>query len=174
MYLEVDRVYTMRTKTLVKKVMSKQQISIEELTQKSGEIIGVSEWFSIDQSRINDFGSCTDDHQWIHVDPARCETESPYKTTIAHGFLSLSLLSPIHLNASYMPIGTKQVINYGLDAIRFISPVKCGARVRGHIQLLEVKPRGRTRYFIKTLNTIEIENEKKPALTAELITLITI
>ncbi len=154
--------------------MNKQQITIEELSQKSGEIIGVSEWFTIDQNRINDFGSCTDDHQWIHVDPERCLTESPYKTTIAHGFLSLSLLSPIHLNASYMPMGTKQVINYGLDAIRFISPVKCGDRVRGHIKLIEVKPRGRTRYFIKTLNTIEIENEKKSALTAELITLITI
>ena len=154
--------------------MSKQQITIEELSEKTGEIIGVSEWFVIDQNRINDFGSCTDDHQWLHLDPEKCATESPYKTTIAHGFLSLSLLSPIHLNASYMPIGTKQVINYGLDAIRFLSPVKSGARVRGHIKLLEVKPRGRTRYFIKTLNTIEIENEQKPALTAELITLITI
>ncbi len=147
---------------------------MEQLTKRVGEIIGVSDWFTIDQTRINDFGNCTNDHQWIHLDPKRCENESPYKTTIAHGFLSLSLLSPIHLDASYMPPETKQVINYGLDQIRFISPVKSGNRVRGHIELLEVTPRGRTRYFIKTLNTIEIEGEQKPALTAQLITLITI
>ncbi len=154
--------------------MTAKIISIDDFAEKIGEKIGVSEWFTITQDRIDAFGDCTEDHQWIHTDPERCEKESPYQTTIAHGFLSLALLSPIHLNADYMPVEVKQVINYGLDSIRFLSPVKTGSRVRGHIKLLELKPRGRNRYFVKTLNTIEIEGEKKLALSAELITLISV
>ena len=154
--------------------MSQEKLSVEELAKLEGQEIGLSEWFLIDQNRINAFAECTNDHQWIHVNPDRCEKESPYEKTISHGFLTLSLLSPMHLTASYIPVEAKSVINYGLDAIRFMSPVKSGSRVRGRIKLIELKARGRNMYFIKTHNTIEIEGEKKAALTAELITLITV
>lgn len=153
--------------------MSKQQLSVEDLSKLEGKEIGISEWFLVDQKRIDAFAECTNDHQWIHIDPERCAKESPYQTTISHGFLTLSLLSPMHLTASYIPVEAKSVINYGLDAIRFMSPVKTGSKVRGRIKLIEVKARGRNMYFIKTHNTIEIEGEKKAALTAELIMLIT-
>ncbi len=154
--------------------MTQKNMTIAELAKKVGEEVGISEWFTLDQNRINAFAECTDDHQWLHIDAARCENESPYGTTIAHGFLTLSLLSPMHLNASYIPVEAKSVINYGLDSIRFMSPVKNGSKVRGRIKLIELKPRGRKMYFIKTHNTIEIKDEKKAALTADLITLITV
>ncbi len=154
--------------------MSQQKLSIQQLTTLQGQEIGLSKWFLVDQKRIDAFAQCTDDHQWIHTDPIRCQQQSPYKTTIAHGFLTLSLLSPMHLTASYIPVEAKSVINYGLDAVRFMNPVKSGSRIRGRIKLIEVKARGRNMYFIKTHNNIEIEGEKKAALTAELITLITV
>jgi len=154
--------------------MTIEKITLAELGALTGEQIGISDWFQVDQSRIDVFADCTNDHQWLHVDPIRCEQESPYKTTVAHGFLTLSLLSPMHLNASYIPIEAKSVINYGLESVRFMAPVKNGSRVRGVIKLQELTPRGRKMYLIKTHNTIEIEGEKKPALIAELITLITV
>lgn len=154
--------------------MSNEKLTIAELEKLTGEQIGVSDWFEVNQDRINAFADCTDDHQWIHVNPERSKKESPYKTTVAHGFLTLSLLSPMHLNASYIPVEATSVINYGLQSVRFMSPVKNGSRVRGIIKLQEVVPRGRNMYIIKTHNTIEIEGEKKAALIAELITLITV
>ncbi|RMH42595.1 MAG: MaoC family dehydratase [Gammaproteobacteria bacterium] len=149
-----------------------QRLTLADLQQKVGQHLGTSDWILVDQARINAFADCTDDHQWIHVDEARAAKESPYGQTIAHGFLTLSLLSPIHMHANHIPIEAKQVINYGLDRVRFMNAVKSGQRIRGHVKLVEVKSRGRGMHFIKTENTIEIEGEKKPALTADLIVLI--
>jgi acyl dehydratase len=148
------------------------RLTLAELADKVGEELGTSEWIVVDQERINAFAACTDDHQWIHVDEERARRESPYGATIAHGFLTLSLLSPIHMQSNHIPVEARQVINYGLDRVRFMNAVKAGQRIRGHVRLAECKSRGRGMYFIRTENTIEIENEKKPALTAELIVLI--
>ncbi len=154
--------------------MSQKKFTIDKLTNMVGQEIAQSEWMMINQQRIQAFGNCTDDHQWIHMDPEKAKSEGGYDGTIAHGFLTLSLLSPIHLNADYIPEEAKQVINYGLDKVRFMTPVKSGSRVRGKIELIECRPRGRNMYMITTKNIIEIENEKKPALTSELSTLITV
>jgi len=148
--------------------MKPHQYSIEELTNMVGQQITISDWMLLDQPRIQQFGQCTDDQQWIHMDPERAKKESPFEGTIAHGFLTLSLLSPIHLKADYLPKEATQIINYGLDKVRFMTPVKSGKRVRGIVELIEFRPRARNRYMITTKNTIEIEGEKRPALTSEL------
>ncbi|PIP80675.1 MAG: nodulation protein NodN [Gammaproteobacteria bacterium CG22_combo_CG10-13_8_21_14_all_40_8] len=148
--------------------MKKTPYTVEELTQLVGQKIAQSDWMLLDQERIQEFGHCTDDQQWIHMDPERAKIESPFGGTIAHGFLTLSLLSPIHLKADYLPTEATQIINYGLDKVRFMTPVQSGKRVRGTVELLEFRPRARNRYMITTHNSIEIEGEKRPALTAEL------
>ena len=149
--------------------MPKRELEgIEELRTLVGEEVGVSEWLEITQQRISDFAAATNDFQWIHVDPERCRTESPFGTTIAHGYLTLSLISQF----SYATIGVKQsfamTINYGCNKVRFISPVKCGARIRSRHQLLEVSDvegGWQTRWNV----TVEIEGQQKPACVAETI-----
>ena len=96
-----------------------------------GRELGVSEWITIDQGRIDQFAACTGDHQWLHVDVERSRRESPYGGPIAHGFLTLSLLAPTALDVFIRPAGIKQAFNYGLERVRFITPVKAGAREIG-------------------------------------------
>ena len=131
-----------------------------------GQELGVSEWETLDQQRIDQFAECTGDHQWIHVDVARARSESPVGSTIAHGYLTLSLLAKSSFDILVGPLGVRQALNYGLDRVRFIAPVKAGARVRNRIKLLSAEDKGHGRALISTENTIEIEGESKPALIA--------
>ena len=141
-------------------------ISLVEIMKRVGTEIGVSDWIAVDQTMIDTFADATHDHQFIHVDPERAKAETPYGGTIAHGFLTLSLLSA--LNYSGLPKIREQTmgINYGFEKIRFMSPVKCGARVRGRFMLAETRLRGANMLMLTYDVTVEIENERKPALTA--------
>ena len=137
-----------------------------------GRELGVSEWITIDQGRIDQFATCTGDHQWLHVDVERSRRESPYGGPIAHGFLTLSLLAPTALDVFIRPAGIKQAFNYGLERVRFITPVKAGARVRNRIGLLSVEGRGAEHLLLRTENKIEIEAEEKPAMLAVALVLV--
>ena len=132
-----------------------------------GKEVGVSEWECIDQHRIEAFAGNTGDDQWIHVDPERAARESPYGATIAHGYLLLSLLAPTTLNIVFKPAQIRTTINYGVDRVRFISPVKAGARVRNRIKLVAAEDKGEGRTLITTASELEIEGEGKPALIAQ-------
>ena len=140
---------------------------VDELRAAVGEDLGTSEWVLVDQERINVFADATDDHQWIHVDPERAKAESPFGGPIAHGYLTLSLLVP--LLAEVLVVSDAVMgVNYGLNKLRFPSPVPVGSRVRGHCRLVEVTdvPHG----VQATLGgTVEIEGWPKPACVAEVI-----
>jgi|SRR6516164_2319922 acyl dehydratase len=128
-----------------------------------GRELGVSGWVTIDQQRIDQFAKCTEDHQWIHVDVDRAKRDSPLGTTIAHGYLTLA---PSTFEVVVKPVGISQALNYGLDRVRFITPVKAGSRVRNRIKLLAAEDKGEGRMLLTTENTLEIEGENKPALIA--------
>ena len=140
---------------------------LNALRQRIGEELGVSAWITIDQARIDRFASATDDFQWIHVEPQRAASEGPFGGTIAHGFLSLSLLAPSLFEVLIDPLGVTQAVNLGVDQVRFLSPVAAGRRVRNRVRLLAVEDKNRGRVLVTTENTIEIEGEAKPALTAQ-------
>ena len=110
--------------------------SLYTLQDFIGQELGVSDWMTVDQARIDQFAACTEDHQWIHVDEDRARHESPYGTTIAHGYLTLSLLPRLRMNLGLVPDGVAHALNYGLDRVRFLNPVKAGARVRVRVTLV--------------------------------------
>jgi len=134
-----------------------------------GKRIGVTAWETISQDQINAFADCTGDHQWIHVDVPRAQRESPFGGTIAHGFLTLSLIAKFGMSLGVVPSDAKAAFNYGLDKVRFIAPVKVGSRVRCEVTLQEVREQGAGRWLMKTCNTVEVEAQDKPALIAELL-----
>jgi len=143
-------------------------LTIDELRQRVGQEIGVSEPFQITQERVNLFADATEDHQWIHVDPAKAE-DGPFGGTIAHGFLTLSLLS--HLLAQVYRIeGTKMGINYGLNKVRFTAPVPVGSKIRGVVDIGDVEDAKGGAVQVTTRITVEIEGSERPALVAEWIT----
>ncbi len=138
---------------------------LQDLQARVGEIIGTSDWFMIDQARIDAFADCTEDHQFIHVDPAAAKL-TPFGGTIAHGFLTLSMLAPL-LETSIEKPAVMMSVNYGFNKLRFLSPVKSGQRIRGRfrlVELIEKKP-GQWQQTVEA--TIEIEGADKPALIAE-------
>ena len=139
-----------------------------------GQELGVSDWVTVDQQRIDEFAACTGDTQWIHVDVERARRESPFGTTIAHGYLTLSLLPVMQHDVGTLPEGVTAALNYGADRLRFITPVKAGARVRDHITLVAVEDKGGGRLLLTSRHTVEIEGEEKPALTAVWLALIVI
>ncbi|MGF6508317.1 MaoC family dehydratase [Paraburkholderia sp. 32] len=141
--------------------------SVATLGDFVGRELGVSEWVVVDQARINAFAHCTGDNQWIHVDEERAGRESPYGGTVAHGYLSLSLLAALTIEMGLIPVDAKAGVNYGLDKTRFVAPVKAGARVRNRVVLLSAENKGGGRVLLKTENTLEIDGENKPALIAE-------
>jgi acyl dehydratase len=140
-------------------------IDLQMLTDRLGQEIAVSDWLDVSQSRIDQFAEATIDSQWIHVDPARAAVESPFKTTIAHGFLTLSLLSPL-IRESMRMRGLRMAINYGLNRVRFISPVPAGSRIRARItvQAVEEVTGG---FQVTWQVTIEREQGGKPACIAD-------
>jgi acyl dehydratase len=146
--------------------------TFEQLRAMAGQELGVSEWTTIDQSRINQFAECTGDHQWIHVDPERAKRQSPFRTTIAHGYLTLSIIGALALDMGIVPENTQAAFNYGFDKVRFLAPVRVGARIRLRATLLSVEDRGPGQYLMKAANTVEIEGEHRPALTAETLVML--
>ena len=139
--------------------------NLDELRTLVGQEVAVSEWITVDQSRINLFAEATGDRQWIHLDTERARLQSPYGGTIAHGFLSLSLLS--HLSSLAMEVGgCRMRINYGLNRVRFPAAVQAGARVRGHFTLQSIQDVEGSLQLVWAV-TVEIEGEKKPAVYAE-------
>ena len=140
-------------------------VPAETLIDYVGKEIGSSEWFEIDQTRINQFADATLDHQFIHIDS---EKATPlFGSTIAHGFLSLSLIPHLTAQTVLAPENLKHVFNYGLDKVRFINPVNVGSKVRTHSKVVSVDDKGDGRYLLKTEITMEIKGIEKPAFVAE-------
>jgi acyl dehydratase len=146
-----------------------ESLSLATLERFVGRELGVSRWICMDQARIDEFAHCTGDDQWIHIDADRAARESPMGTTIAHGFLTLSIVAPAALEVWVRPAGIKTALNYGIDRVRFIAPVPCGAHVRSRVKLLSVEPKENGRILITTENTVEIEGRAKPALVANVL-----
>jgi acyl dehydratase len=153
-------------------VWKKPPISLEAYQALVGKEVGVSSWHLIDQPRINTYADVIEDHQFIHVDPERAKKETAFGTTIAHGFLTMSLMSIMSYEVMPVIAGTTMGVNYGFDKLRFISPVRSGKRVRGRFVLAEAKLRKPTELQSRTNVTVEIEGEDKPALVAEWLGLI--
>ena len=151
--------------------MSKPETSIEELQANVGKNVGESQWRTVDQQRIDGFAELTEDPQWIHTDPERAAKESPFGATIAHGFLSLSLLSAMAIDVLPTIKGQVMGINYGFDKVRFMNPVREGSKIRGAFTLLEVKQRSDNEWQLRHGVQVEIEVQEKPALIAEWLSL---
>lgn len=148
-------------------VMRPPAITAQALMAQVGQEIGVSPWLKVDQPMIDAFADVTFDHQFIHVDPARAKAETPFGTTIAHGFLVLSLLSRMFYEAVPPLIGTTMGVNYGFDKIRFLNPVLSGARVRGRFILADAEERAPGEITARFSVVVEIEGVHKPAIAAE-------
>lgn len=140
-------------------------IKKEDVQQYIGRQSEPTRWFTVTQEQINQFAECTHDHQFIHVDPGRAK-DTPFGTTIAHGFLSLSMLSHFSEEFGLAIEGAYMGINYGFDSVRFISPVKVNSRIRARATTLELVEKNPGQFVSKTEVTIEIEGEEKPALKA--------
>ena len=140
--------------------------SFEEIRSRVGQEVGVSDWILVDQDRIDAFADATEDRQFIHVDAAAA-ARTPFGGTIAHGFLTLSLLSRMAAEAISVPEGLKMAVNYGFDRVRFLAPVRSGGRVRGRFTLDSIEEKAPGQWLMRHIVTVEIEGEEKPALTAE-------
>lgn len=147
--------------------MSHLQDALKQSEALIGTEVGVSNWITVDQEMINAFAETTVDDQWIHVDPERAAAETPFGGTIAHGFLTLSLASRFSYDCFKMLPGQVMGINYGMNKLRFLMPVRAGSRLRGRFTLQDVKARSATDLLRTNLLTIEIEGEETPALVAE-------
>lgn len=145
-------------------------VPVAELNDYVGKELGRSEWLTIDQERINLFAEATGDYQFIHVDPVKA-AQTPFGSTIAHGFLSLSLIPKLMEDILVMPQGLKMVVNYGLDSVRFIQPVKVDSKVRLKVELSEVTEKKPGQWLLKAIATLEIEGMDKPAYVAESLSL---
>jgi acyl dehydratase len=146
--------------------MTTSRIPLDGLGALIGQRIGVSSWITVDQQRIDEFAHCTQDRQWIHIDVERATRESPFGGTVAHGFLTLSLLAPTAFDVLLNRVEARQAVNYGLEKVRFLAPVRAGKSVRNHIKVVAVEDKGGGRVLLTTENTFEIEGEEKPALVA--------
>ncbi|MGE8061277.1 MaoC family dehydratase [Pseudomonas sp. NPDC089547] len=145
-------------------------VPVTELSQYVGKELGHSAWLKIDQQRINLFAEATGDFQFIHVDPEKA-AKTPFGGTIAHGFLTLSLIPKLIEDILVLPQGLKMVVNYGLDSVRFIQPVKVDSQVRLKVDLAEVTEKKPGQWLLKAIATLEIEDEDKPAYIAESLSL---
>jgi acyl dehydratase len=144
--------------------------TLTNIKSRIGDEVGVSSWIQIDQARIDSFADATEDRQFIHVDRAAA-AQTPFGGTIAHGFLSLSLLSRMGAEAMLVPNGMKMAVNYGLDRVRFLAPVRSGKRIRGRFTLDSVEEKAPGQWLLRHTVTVEIEHEDKPALTVVWLTL---
>jgi len=142
--------------------------SVDGIKNFVGEEIGVSDWLVVTQERIDGFAATTEDRQWIHIDAERAKRESPFGRTIAHGFLTLSLISHLMRQAVQFPAGSRLAVNYGLNRVRFSAPVREGSRIRGRFTLASFKDLGDSYEAIFSC-TVECEGSEKPACAAEWI-----
>ena len=147
--------------------------TLNEIKSRIGEEVGVSSWMLVDQARIDAFADATEDHQFIHVNPTAA-AQTPFGGTIAHGFLTLSLLSRMGAEAMLLPEGLKMAVNYGLDRIRFLATVPAGSRVRGRFRLDSVEEKARGQWLLRHTVTVEIAGQDRPALIAEWLGLLVV
>ncbi len=143
-----------------------ETLPLEKIKERVGQKLGTSDWFEIDQDRINQFADCTNDHQWIHVDKEKA-VQGPFGDTIAHGYLIVSLFSFFATSYGVIPEGATMAINYGTNKIRFINSVRVGSKIRDHMELTKVEEKSGGRILLTTTHTIEIEGEEKPACVGE-------
>ena len=146
--------------------------SMATLPQFIGRELGVSDWIAVEQERIEQFAACTGDRQWIHVDVERARRESPFGGPVAHGYLSLALVAPLAMELGVVPPDAAAGLNYGLDKVRFLAPVRAGRRVRTHVVVVAVQDRGEGRVLLTLANKVEIEGEEKPALIASTLVML--
>lgn len=147
-------------------------LTLAGLGGRIGQELGISDWVEIDQARIDAFASCTGDHQWIHVDVERAKSESPFRGPVAHGYLLLAMVAPLSMQVGVIPRDAAAGLNYGIDKVRFLAPVRAGARVRLRVILAGIEPRNGGQVIMKTRNTLEVEGSEKPALIAETLALL--
>lgn len=152
--------------------MSRAGLTFEGLKALTGQELGVSGWITVDQETIDRFAECTGDRQWIHVDVERTRKESPFRKPIAHGYLTLSLITAMALDIDAVPENTQAAFIQGLDSVRFIAPVRAGSRVRMRSTLVSLEDKGPGQYLLRSANTVEIEGDERPALTAEVLVLL--
>lgn len=145
-------------------------VPVSSLKDYVGKDLGHSDWLNVDQNRINQFAECTEDHQFIHVDPEKAK-KTPFGGTIAHGFLSLSLIPKLFEGLLVLPENAKMVVNYGLDSVRFIQPVPVDSRVRLAATIVDVTEKNPGQWLIKARCTLEIEGLAKPGYIAEVLSL---
>ena len=143
----------------------------DEMVNAVGTKYEPSEWIEVTQERINSFADCTEDHQFIHID-AEAAAKTPFGGTIAHGFLTLSLLAKMAEGNGVIPENTVMGINYGFDKVRFLTPVRSGKRVRAHLEVISVDEKPGNRFLIKQAVSVEIEGEETPALVAEWLSML--
>lgn len=147
-------------------------LSMANIADRIGQELGVTEWITLDQPRIQAFADCTGDQQWIHTDVERATRESPFGGPVAHGLLTLSLLPRWLFALPAAPADAGAILNYGFDKVRFLTPVKSGGRVRARVKLLAATPKEKGRLLLTEEYTVEIEHESKPALIAELLVML--
>lgn len=145
-------------------------LSVEEMKARLGQEIGVTDWIQVNQDRIDNFAECTGDHQWIHVNKDMAE-KGPFGKTIAHGYLTLSLIPKFSEEHTIAPTGTMMAVNYGLNKLRLLNPVTEGSKVRDRISMTTVEEKTGGRILVGTTHTIEIDGQEKPALVAETLTM---
>ena len=145
-------------------------VSLKEFSASAGRELEPSDWLLIDQERVNQFAAATNDHQFIHVDPAKA-AQTPFGGTIAHGFLTLSLLSYLNAQNLIVPKGLVMGINYGSNKVRYLQAVKVGDRVRSRQQLLGISEKKEGQWMVRSSVQVEIENKEKPAMIAEILSL---
>ena len=141
-------------------------LSVDQLNDYIGEEVGISEWLLVDQERINQFAEATGDHQYIHVDSERA-AQTPFGSTIAHGFLTMSLMVLMGYEGSTKLKNSVMGINYGFDKLRFLNPVKVNSKIRGRFRLISAEEKNTNQWLLKHNITVEIAGEEKPALVAE-------
>jgi acyl dehydratase len=146
--------------------MSLKIVPKEEFIKYAGSRLDAGEWFTLDQLRINEFAECTEDRQYIHVDEEKA-AQGPFGGTIAHGFLTLSMLSHIATQNAIAPENVVMGVNYGFDKVRFLAPIRAGKRVRAQVEIMDITQKDDKRFLVKHGVTVEIEGEETPALVAE-------
>jgi len=146
--------------------MAAKMVAVDKIMEMAGTQLGTSEWLTVTQDMINQFADCTLDHQFIHIDEEKA-AQTPFGGTIAHGFLSLSLMVELTKDLSVFPEGMVMGINYGMNKLRFLAPVRAGKRIRAHVELAAVERKDEKRFLTTQNVTVEIEGEDTPALVAE-------
>lgn len=152
--------------------MSETAMTFDDLRYMAGRELGVSNWVTVDQGMIDQFAECTRDRQWIHVDVERARRESPFGAPVAHGYLTLSLIAAMSYELGALPEDAEVAINYGLDRVRFLTPVRVGSRVRLRSTLVSFEEKAQGQFLMKSNSVIEIEGEERPALVAETLAML--